>query len=607
MSSKAVSTELARKLILILGFLAVAGATLAARSTPATGYELSIYAMTPSSVWVGLLVALAISLAVAFVRPPRENDLTRLTALVLGGLAVTLFAGLPIIRGYHFFGQQDALTHLGWARGIANGSISPFELLYPGIHTVSVFIHSVIGIPLPTALMLVVLLATVAFVAFVPLSVGIIAPDSLAVTTATFGAFLLLPITTISTFMQPHAMTQTILLFALFVYVLLKCLTATDQRRIGLGVLFAIVTTAAVVYHPQYVVHILVVCLSICLVQFLAPRVPFVSGTAVANRIAGHRRLYGQTLFLIGVFLAWSANHGFFASFAGRAVSSAISFFLTGSGGAGTSISQQSGSLTAIGVSLTEIFFKLFLAPLVVSVLAGILVLLVIGTGQPSRFPDVPAVTTYVAVGLIGLAGLFVVYFASTTSEMYFRVFGLMMVFTVVLASVAVHEGILSLSERLSPATVRTVVAGGIAVLLVLSLASVFASPYVYRQSQQVSEQQYHGYETAFDNAEDDAVFAGFRGTPNRYADAIHGRETRTKAHTSVTPETFEQGPSDYYDGDRYLVVSELDYQREVIAYRGLRYSESDFESIESDPRVDRVQSNGEVETYRVTANTETT
>ncbi len=141
------------------------------------------------------------------------------------------------------------MTHLGWARGIAEGSISPFDLLYPGIHTVSVFINAVVGIPITRALLLVGVFSTIAFAAFVPLSVGTIVPDSLAVAIATFGAFLLLPVTTISTFMHPHAMTQTILLFALFVFVLLKYVTADERRSAGLPMLVAVVAIAAVVYH----------------------------------------------------------------------------------------------------------------------------------------------------------------------------------------------------------------------------------------------------------------------------------------------------------------------------------------------------------------------
>ncbi|RQH00254.1 MFS transporter [Natrarchaeobius oligotrophus] len=597
----AAAAEPFRKLALSMGFVALAVGVFVAHSTPATGYELSIYSMTPSPVWAALGVALFVSLAVALAPSSIDGWGNRPFALVLGGLVVTIVAGLPIVRGYHFFGHHDALTHFGWARGIADGSISPFSLLYPGIHTVSTFITAVVGIPISHALLLVVLLSTVAFVIFVPLTVGTIAPDPLAVVIAAFGAFLLLPVTTIATFMQPHAMTQTILLFALFVYLLVKYVTADDASG-ALAFAFALTAAAAVVYHPQYVAHVLVVCLAICAMQFLFPRIPFVSRTAVVRRMAGHRRLYGMTAFLIGAFAFWSANHGFFSGFVERAFSSALAYLLTGSGEAGASITAQGGSLAAIGASLGEIFFKLFFPHLVVTALATVLVLAVLLTGRPHRYPDVPAVTLYLAAGLFGLGALFVVYFVSVTNEMYFRVFGLMMVFGVILGSLALHEAILSLSARLSSRSVRTVAVAVLAVLLVLSLATVFASPYVYSQSQHVSQAQMHGYETSFESAEDGVDFAGFGAAPNRYADAIYAAETRTGAHATITPETFDEGPAEFYGTDRYLVVSQLDYDREVGAYQGLHYSEGDFDSIESHSDVDRVHANGEVTTYRVRA-----
>ncbi|RQG97181.1 MFS transporter [Natrarchaeobius chitinivorans] len=600
-SHAAASDEPYRKLALSVGFLSITVSALVAHASPATGYELSIYTMTPSLVWVGLALAMSVSLSVAFAPTSDDGSWSRSSALVLGGTAMTVLAGLPIIRGYHFFGHHDAMTHLGWARGIADGSISPFSLLYPGIHTLSVFINSIVGIPIRHALLLVVLLSTLAFVVFVPLSVATLVPDSLAVAIATFGAFLLLPVTSVSTFMHPHAMTQTILLFALFVFVLLKYVTAEEGRSMGIPFLVAIVAVAAVVYHPQYVAHMLVVCLAICALQFFVPRIPLVSRRTTVRRIADHQRLYGLTLFVFGIFLLWSANHGFFSGFAGRAVSSAVEYLLTGSGEAGTSIAAQGGSLSAIGASLTEAFLKLFFPHLVVTLLAMAVITTAFLAGRPARFPDVAATTVYLATGLAGLTGLFVVYFVSVTSEMYFRVFGLMMVFAVILASIALHESIRSLSAVISPSAVRTVAVAFFAILIVTSTAALFASPYTYGQSHHVSETQMHGYETAFANADDGIEFAGFGRAPDRFSDAIFAAETRTSTHATVTPETFEDGPADYYGTDRYLVVSQVDRDRELVAYQGLHYSEHDFDSLDNHRNLDRVHSNGEVTTYRVT------
>ncbi len=130
----------------------------------------------------------------------------------------------------------------------------------------------------------------------------------------------------------------------------------------------------------------LVVMVGICAIQFLFPRLPLVSRTAIARRVAGHQRLYGLTLFVLGAFLLWSANHGFFSGFAGRAITSALEYILTGSGQAGASIVAQGGSVLSIGGSLTEVFLKLFFAHLVVTVLATALIATVFSSADRPGF-----------------------------------------------------------------------------------------------------------------------------------------------------------------------------------------------------------------------------
>jgi hypothetical protein len=64
-------TQLVRheKLLLIAGFLGLAGATTVALDTPATGYEPSIYGGTPPLFWLGIAVAVLTALVVG-VRTP---------------------------------------------------------------------------------------------------------------------------------------------------------------------------------------------------------------------------------------------------------------------------------------------------------------------------------------------------------------------------------------------------------------------------------------------------------------------------------------------------------------------------------------------------------
>lgn len=600
MSVQSAADEPVRKAALAVGFLAVAASVRAARASPATGYEVSIYAMTPTAVWAGLLVALAVALSVAFA-PSSGRSAARSSAVGLGGLAVFVFAAVPILRGYRFFGHHDSLTHLGWARGISEGSIDPFELFYPGIHTSAVAIESVLAIPLERAMYVVVLVAMLVFCVFVPLTAWRITESRLAVVVAAFSAFLLLPITTIAMYLSPHAMSQAVFYATLLVY-LFVATRRTDRGRATVtaaGLAFAVAAVAAVVFHPQLLAHLIVAFLGIAVVQFLARRV------APDGRIAGHSSVYGTVLFLTGLFLVWTANFGFFGETIAYFLSWVVEFVLSGGGMPGGSVQTQGTSLAAVGGSVLGLFFKLFAAHLVFSVLAGLLGLSALVAGRSGWLERVRPESIYFSAALVALVPVFFAYFFAPGSSMYFRVFGLMMVFVTLLGAIALY----GLAARLSgeardrdgnAVSSHRAFAVVFAALLVLSLAAVFPSPYTYTGSPHVSDATLRGYESAFEVREPDTDFVGLRNGPDRFDDAVNGNRERSWVHYDVPASTLREGVSEEYDEDRYLVLTRMDYEREVIAYHGLRYTAADLDAVESQPDVDRIQSNGEFDLYYV-------
>ncbi|QFU85012.1 MFS transporter [Natronorubrum aibiense] len=602
-TQSAVDDDLFRKVALVVGFLAIAGSALAARANPATGYELSLYTMTSPFVWAGLVVALAVALAVAFV-PSSGTSHTRGTqalALVLGGVVMVVFAGLPIIRGYRFYGHHDALTHLGWARAISEGTIVPFDLFYPGIHTVTVLINSALGIPLSRSLLFVVLISVLVFCVFVPLCVGTITQSQQAAAIAAFSAFLLLPITTISMYLQAHAMSQAVLFSALLFYLFVKYLRVdrTSASVSAIGVLFALTATATVVYHPQLVAHLIAVFIGISVVQYVARR--FWS----RGRIAGQTPMYSVTLFFIALFLVWTANHGFFSGMLEYFFESVIEYFFERGSGGEETIATQGTSLASLGGGLLEIFLKLFFPQLMFSLLAGGLALAAVVFRRSPYVSSIRAETTYFVTALVALVPLFLIYFAASGATMYFRVMGLMMVFVTILGSLVIYGLSTRYANRRqqSPSTSRPLLAAGFAVLLTLSLVAIFPSPYIYNASPHVSDAQMDGYGTAFETQADDVGFIGLRDGPNRFDDAINGNAERMHLHEGPPEEGLNSRLAEQYDGDRYLVLTQADRERETIAYGELRYSEAEFDSIATQPRVDRVQSNGEFELYWIRGN----
>lgn len=579
--------------LLAIGFFVLSCAIAVAHTSPASGYEVSIYTHTPLPFWILLAIAFLVSLAVAL-----ETAATwlRRLALALGGGAALTFVSLPILRGYWFISGGDALTHLGWARGISSGSIDPLELRYPAIHTVSGLLEATVGIELQHAMLLVVLLLFGLFFLFVALSTSLVLESRYSATIGAFSAFLLLPITNLSTSVALHAMSQAILFTAVFVYLLVKYVR-TDRSLFttsALGVLLAITSIALVLYHPQLVAHLLVVLVGICAVQFVYRRY------RSAHPIASDRPIYGQTAVLGGVFLIWVVNHDFIADVIEFHLVSTLEYFLTGDGSAGTSVGAQADSLVAIGGSLLEVVLKLLGPQLVFGALAAILVVWVVVGGERLDRWMTRSVVHYFTVGLLGLTVLFGVYFFGSTGEMYFRVFGLMMLFVTIMGAVVVAHGVTVLSQKWSTVSVHSLVAVGLGILLVVSLLAAFPSPYIYDSSPHVTEQSMSSHELVLERSAEDVAFDGIRAGPNRYADATDPDLDRTQVHGSVSGEEIDEGVAAQYDDSRYITASQQDRDREVVAYKELRYTEDQLASISEQPGVNRIQSTGELEVYYV-------
>lgn len=585
------TTVLARGLLAV-GFVVLTGAFIVAHRSPATGYETSLYTGTPVAYWVLLGFALLISLILTL---GASATWFRRLALILGGGAATSFAGLPVLRGYWYFGAGDALTHLGWIAGVRSGTIETTELVYSGLHTLATMFSLVFGVELSQATLLVIVVLSCLFFVFVPLSAAVVYDSRYTTSIAAFSAFLFLPITTLSTHMVLHSMSQSILYSTVVLYLLLKYVRSNTSlfSPSATGLVLAVGSVPLVLYHPQLAAHLLVAFGAICAVQFLYRRY------RSTHPIADHRPIYGQTAVLATAFLAWSWNHDFFAGVIEFTVTSAIGYLL-GEGTAAESVGSQGASLSAIGASVVEVALKLFGSSFLYIFLAAVLLLWTVKENDGTLTAETHGLLPYFTVSLTGLMGLFTMYFLGSVSEMYFRVLGLMLLYVTILGAVAIAYGMTSLSWRYSSSAVHSVVTVGLGIVLLVSLIAVFPSPYIYSGSPHVTEKKFSGHETAFENQAEGVTFTGIRSGPNRYADAIDPNLSRTRTYGSISGEQIEDGISQQYAEDRYLIVTVTDREREIETFRELRYSEEQLDSIDTQTGVNRVQSNGEFRLYYV-------
>lgn len=606
-------------LALLVGYMGLLVGILAAHVTPASDYELSLYSATPLTTWAGLAIALGIAVGVILTSPhtSRVFDAGRL----LAGSATLVVFTLPIIRGYEFYGAGDALSHIGWAREMATGALPPGDLLYPGMHSLTVATSSVAGVPLTQANMYVVqLLFPLVFLLFVPMTTSIVAGTRRALGVGLLVAILFTPINNVSIHPIAHPASQTILFVPFVLYLVLRYVThgrsqigstaspASRTARSGvraqallgldssaIGILLALTSAAVVLLHPQQAFNVALCFAAVTALQFGATR--WLSDETVAS----HRPLHVQTGIVLLAFLAWAPR---FERARGFAIYTAES--ILGRGATTGVVTGKSASLTTIGGSLPVLFLKLFLPALVCTLLAGALVLYVV----PDRLGDeeTTARIRYVAMALVPMFAIFLVVFAADAGDQYFRYQGFMMVPVTILAGVALLRGGDWLGDRASPRIALVSIFVLFIVLTPVGLVSAHASPYMYQPTQHVPQSQLDGYVSSFEHRDDDVAFVGIRGGPRRYVDYHYGTQRgRTTLdfpgyRGGLREETFRSASyRTAFDEPRYLSITRSTYEKEVRLYRGFRYPVSGFRALEQTPGVNRVRSNDGFDLYYIT------
>ncbi|MFP8957089.1 hypothetical protein ACLI4Y_10195 [Natrialbaceae archaeon A-CW3] len=585
-------------LVLAAGFLGVAVAIAAARRSPPSGYETSIYAATPTITWVGFGLALAIAIGLTI----GARDWYQGGAIALGGLTVTSIVSLPVIRNYHFQGKGDALTHLGWVRDFVQGTMQPNELFYPGLHSIASALHLAGGVSMQRALLIAVIILFVPFLVFVPLIARDISGTNAAAGFAAIASWMVLPINNVATHMGPHTNSNALFVVPVAIFAIITFMSRrSDLERLPLGIspftVGVIVTgIGLLLIHPQQMINVVVLLGAFAGVQWVARRRyddhPFVH----------HPSMFTPAVLLGGLFIVWAAaNERFRTAFSGL-----IYGLFAQDIGTGTTVDQREGSLAELGGSLLELFVLLFLVAAVIGTIAGLFVLAT-WFGRTRLDPDGRAYVTYLAFALVPLGGMFLVYFFGTPT-MAFRQVGFIYVVLTILGGIALAHLFGWLTGPLTTPGANALAAVFVSACLVLTLMTLFTSPIIYQPTQHVTEQQQFGFDTTFEHRVDEQRFAGFGYRANRYGDAYHGTEAGREinydagAGGQVLVDEFEAGnySGAYHGLDYYFTVSAYDEARELEVYNELHHSEAALAALENDPAANRLISNGEFRLYTV-------
>lgn len=574
-----------------LGFFGLTGAIAVAHFSPATGYELSVYGATPVPYWGGVGLALLLWVICLVRWSGRDRVLARAGGLLLG-LAILSVAGLPVIRGYYFYGQFDPLTQLGLAHQVYHASSEVF--VYPFYHSLSVEIASVAGLPIRQGLLLSLVLGLGLYAAAVPFAASRLSPSGRGVRQIALAvAFVGVPLMTVR---LPQFAPIPNTMAALFWPLGFACYLAWYQtRELNWGLVTLGVAGATVFVHPTAAV-----ALSLLLVATAL-------STLLVN--AGEVRTWDSVVpvpFAIGILsFVWIS-----------AFQTKLSDFLLDwqmdASGVGSDVIREGESLSQIGVSLFELFMKIVFVKLLLVALGGLLCLwlLVEVVRRSERIGRRERLTVAFGIGLVPIGCLILAFFVLGISNQYSRYVGLAMGPTAVLAAIALDRGLGRLGSSVPGGSraARTGVGAVVVVALLLSsMMIIHASPWVVRPTKHVTQQQMTGYETSIQHGGEGIRFAGVYSQPRRTLNAYYGARPSGGVGTNRTwerdggrlPQRFaDRNVDDDVETPVYVVSTEYDRRVHLELFEEMVYSRLDFEWLRNNDRADRVYHNGEFELY---------
>lgn len=593
-----------QKAALTLGYLALAIGTLTTVRAPATEYQLSIYRSMPTGFWIGVGIALLTAVVITV----RADESSRVRDAALGLLAfgaVSVFA-LPVLRSYYFYGAGDALSHLGWAREIQQGAMGPAELVYPGVHLLSIQFAEVAGVPLRSAMQLLVLVGIP--LVFVVASAACVYQITHRQRDAALGALvgaMFVPVNNVSVHPVVHPSSQAILLFPV---VLLCVLLFLQEDASGFalatptGALLALVSAGYVFVHPQESMTYLSMLVGISLLQFFVRR--FRSG----HPIASFRPLYVHAVIVGVVFATWTQLH----ERARSRFTAVTQSLLAREPSVLESTGARGASLVDLGGSLFELYLKLFSVSTLLLILAGVLALAaIVGLLDRDRGRR-NGLLTVLSFALVFPGVGLVVIFLAQQGDHYFRFLGFIMVTVSLLGAVAMGLAVDRLRDTVGGGgsvvtreAATTALSAVFVLLLALQLVAVHPSPYIYQPNDRVTEPVMDGYDRALTYHDGETSLTGVRSGPSRYVDALYGTSAASEqlfpGYRSDVPEViFNTNVTSHYEDDRYLIVTTKTRKKEVRLYDGLRYRSTGFEALETEPGAHRIQDNGGFTLYRL-------
>ena len=530
-------------------------AALAVASTsPATGFESSIYESTPLFFWVFLLASLFIGVF-TLIYQAFHDDKRRiwLVAFLLVMLANFSLFVLPGLRGYEFIGKADALTHIGFTMDIIQDGQLAMDDFYPITHILVAQCKEILGISIFDVGLYLPGFFTILFMLFSLLLVMAITRSKGKILLVTACSVIVLPVGAGAIFPEIHCAGLFTLFFPFALGLYFLSLQAKNNR-FGFAVAFLLLMIFFAFVHQLVTLSLILMLSFIEITKHFLKRPGYL---VLKNGEALHGpSQIAPILVLFIVSLAWVMNYSLFAGEAEESFK-----FLRGElleVTASAHVESRLSELDIRGFDLIVLYLKMYGDKLIfglLSLLYSIFVLREFIKKRSYRFGEMALLVACIPIGFLILATL-----GRHRVAAPFREIGLGMTILTVLGGMGLFMMAKQyLNSKLRMATAMLIVM----VTIPISMMTTYHSSYYHAASHHATQRDLAGFQWVFESMphRDMGIIHMDATSPYRFGNALYGTEAKVGRGGNIdigdinTPKEWKS----VYVRNDYFVLTERD------------------------------------------------
>jgi hypothetical protein len=549
----------------------------------ASGYELGVYQNVPVEVWVLLALSTMISFFILYCALRNGQGLFFFIFLVIS--ISLIFISLPAMRGYAFYDNYDSLSHIGTEKDIiSTGGLSSDDF-YPIMHIWVVMLSLASGItPFILVKYLPLLIYVLLFIFMILLDVGIYNKNKI----------ILLLYTGLSTILFLKSDYYTTLVSNGFSMIFVPLLFYLYVKKSSIHKLLLFICLLIIPFtHPLTTIILLILFIIYELSKILYHKISGVVETINLSPI----------LILLISFLAWAVSYSIFA----YKVNYALLLITMGSTSPIAYIGNSFGKLNMGMIDSIIWILKVYSPNIILGLLSLIAIAIIFfEIYKKHKVPEhrilFPFAISYILLGTV----LSLLVIVGDPGVEALRDFNFIFLFSIPLAAYALAKFYAAIKSFKYLQIFIILLLIGLPYFI--SLFSIYESPYINLPGKHVTYAQIDGADWFFIHKSEKISSAIVpSAAPWRISDLTNGikiKETRTDIGYNYDTTNWIDIP-DHFENlslaiqGRYLLYDKMDYLSYTQLWQ-LRYSESDFVSLDDNAGVSKLYTNNDQVVYYV-------